>query len=97
MLLYYYTDGAIGPHGGEVTLKNLLIFCTGADEIPALGFRPDPSLTFVHPEEVPHHLLGMPLASTCSLQLKLPIVKEFDTFKQNMLSAIEMVSTFTAS
>lgn len=53
----------------ESTLKDLLIFATGVDSIPPLGFPTKPVLTFLHSED------KYPLANTCALQLKLPTVR----------------------
>jgi hypothetical protein len=93
----YISDGAEGPNGEALSLASLLVFVTGADEVPALGFKPDPCIAFLHQGDVPVHLLGLPQVSTCSLQLQLPVVADFETFKVNMLSAIAMVSTFTTA
>jgi hypothetical protein len=86
----------MGPNGKVIGLKDLLIFCSGGDEVPVLGYKQEPTVSFIHPEDVAVHLAGLPFANTCMIALQLPIVADFDTFKANMLAAIEMVCTFTS-
>ncbi|KAI3356795.1 hypothetical protein L3Q82_003460 [Scortum barcoo] len=42
----------------EVTLEDILVFFTGCDNIPPLGFSPEPSLEFIAHSR-------FPLANTC--------------------------------
>ncbi len=51
----------------QVSLEDILSFCTGISAVPVGGFENTPSITFLHGEE---H--GLATASTCSLQLRLP-------------------------
>lgn len=67
-----------------MTLQDLLVFFTGAENEPPLGFTPKPSLTFLH------HLSDiLPTASTCSLQLRLPTRLSYDAFRDGMINALK--------
>lgn len=64
----------------SVTLEDILVFATGADKIPPLGFPSKPKLCFLHDEQ---HLY--PRGNTCGLILYLPVVhRNYDSFKYNM-------------
>uniref|UniRef100_A0A3B3S980 HECT domain-containing protein n=1 Tax=Paramormyrops kingsleyae TaxID=1676925 RepID=A0A3B3S980_9TELE len=52
--------------GKAVTLEEILIFATGCDSIPPLGFRPHPTLEF-------QDYSGYPTANTCDNILRIPI------------------------
>lgn len=56
-----------------MSLKVLLSFFTGAEEVPPLGFSPPPTLHFNRHEVYP-------TASTCALELVLPT--QYDTYEQ---------------
>ena len=63
------------------TLEDILIFFTGAERVPVLGFELVPKLSFL--ESSPLRLL--PTASTCSLELRLPTYHHnYITFKEYM-------------
>lgn len=63
------------------TLEDILIFFTGAERVPVLGFELVPKLSFL--ESSPLRLL--PTASTCSLELRLPTYDHnYITFKEYM-------------
>lgn len=69
--------------GTHVALKDFLVFCTGSDCVPPLGFVKSPELRFLKKEAV------LPTASTCDMILRLPIC--FDTysmFKDKMIEAL---------
>jgi len=59
-----------------------LIFISGADRLPVLGFDKEPSIIFQ--EAI------LATASTCDLQLRLPTVHgtNFDKFKESMVLSI---------
>ena len=81
--LYIFT---ISPHfysGGQVsvTLGDVLIFATGLNQIPAMGFIPQPNLEFLHPMEASSHF---PKANTCALILRIPVGLSFEEFKDKM-------------
>ena len=63
----------------RLSLEEVLVFCTGADRIPPLGFDRIPSLTFL--DNNPSSML--PTASTCSIELRLPTChKTYEGFKE---------------
>ncbi|XP_053329662.1 G2/M phase-specific E3 ubiquitin-protein ligase-like [Spea bombifrons] len=70
----------------SATLGGILVFATGADCVPPLGFEPAPSIEFLHSATNEECLL--PLANTCINCLKLPIHSTFCNFKSNMDFAI---------
>jgi len=76
-------------------LEDLMIFATGLDAVPAIGFDPQPSITFGH--DVTDCTAQFPLANTCTNSLRLPIVPSYDVFSANMLAAITTVVTFTTN
>ena len=74
-VFYVYAENSL-----PVSLEDILIFFTGADREPPLGFPVIPRLKFLHGEQ---HTLAT--ASTCSLILRLPTVhKSYASFKQYM-------------
>lgn len=65
----------------QVTLCDLLIFFTGAEREPPLGFSPKPELLFS--DEM------LASASTCSLRLTLPTQhSSYETFKEYMILSL---------
>ena len=69
--------------GVTVTLKDLLVFFTGSDETPPLGFSSTPVLGFTEEEE------QLAVASTCDLRLEIPCVhRDYDTFKNFMVLSL---------
>lgn len=65
------------PH--PLQLKDILIFATGCDDEPPLGFDVPPSIKFLHSDG------KYPEASTCSLELSLPTIHStYHEFKSNM-------------
>ncbi|XP_028667124.1 G2/M phase-specific E3 ubiquitin-protein ligase-like [Erpetoichthys calabaricus] len=61
-----------------VTLEEILIFATGSDSVPPLGFFPEPSLEFLHCKS------KFPLANTCDCILRIPLTNNYTNFKNNM-------------
>ncbi|XP_051950652.1 G2/M phase-specific E3 ubiquitin-protein ligase-like isoform X3 [Xyrauchen texanus] len=58
----------------ELHYEELLVFITGADEVPPLGFSQKPSIHFYEPER---HGCRLPYANTCMMGLFLPrVVKD---------------------
>nr|XP_055030745.1 uncharacterized protein LOC129419609 isoform X2 [Misgurnus anguillicaudatus] len=89
----YWRDWLIDVEEGEcapLTLENVLEFASGASTIPPCGFFPQPTIE-VFPEE-----LGkiFPEANTCVLVLKLPVHKDYDSFKAQMCNAVLWAPTF---
>ncbi|KAM9466270.1 G2/M phase-specific E3 ubiquitin-protein ligase-like [Clarias gariepinus] len=65
----------------DVSLEEILVFFTGCDRIPALGFSPKPSLEFITYSR-------FPVANTCENILRIPIHVEYANFKSDMDFAI---------
>ena len=64
-----------------LNLSHILAFTTGADKIPAAGFETKIKVTFV--EDI------LPQASTCALQLSLPLKPtNYTEFKSFMVEGI---------
>ena len=73
--------------GGEIgcTLEDILVFFSGTDRIPPMGFEKYPTLTFIHDAKA-----VLPTASTCDIQLRLPTrFHVYDDFKQHMLLGLK--------
>lgn len=51
---------------GTCSLDEVLIFCTGSDSVPPVGFHKKIDIVFLGSEEI------FPTASTCSLELRIP-------------------------
>ena len=64
LLLVSSGGGVIAEDGKIVSLEHIMIFITGADREPPLGFSEKPKLEFVEGE--------LATASTCSPTLRLP-------------------------
>ncbi|KAL3875388.1 hypothetical protein ACJMK2_033341 [Sinanodonta woodiana] len=102
-ILVYWRDFLQDLEEGQgelfVTLKDLLAFTTGADEVPAHGFNFPLQLSFIHPEDLQDVAkcctAGFPYANTCTMKLKIPVVNDYNTFQRNMAAAISMTVTFT--
>ena len=68
------------------TLEDILIFFTGADTVPAVGFGKTPKLSFL--DNVPSRLL--PTASTCAIELRIPTCHtDYASFRQYMELALK--------
>ena len=82
---YFLSDveeGSITVESGEqistLTLEDILAFATGATSFPVLGFKQQSTITFLHDG-------GMfPTVSTCSLQVCLPVHRDYEVFKAKM-------------
>lgn len=71
----------------KVTLEDVLVFFTGADCIPPLGYSPA-TLYF-------DHTVIYPVASTCAVTLTLPTMcAEYPKFKKNLDTAFLMHGGF---
>ncbi|KAJ3640473.1 hypothetical protein Zmor_003767 [Zophobas morio] len=78
-----------------VTLKEILIFATGASSIPPLGFSTKPVIQFMHTKVTHENLTDVckkryfPEANTCALQIHLPVFhKDYCNFELDMDFAI---------
>ena len=67
-LLNYFIIALTGGRRGNIALGDILRFCTGADQEPALGYAFHPSIIFIEANEGRF----IPTANTCINSLKLP-------------------------
>ena len=74
MLSLLSTEGANG-----CCLEDVLVFFTGADQVPPLGFDKDCSVTFLH-----NPTSKLATSSTCDLELCLPTChgEDYTSFKE---------------
>ena len=75
-----------------MSLEQVLVFATGAEAEPPLGFPSMPQLQFNHQTGAKY-----PLANTCGLILNLPVVTSYDAFKEGMEEGILQSPTFGLS
>ncbi|XP_072559957.1 G2/M phase-specific E3 ubiquitin-protein ligase-like isoform X2 [Paramormyrops kingsleyae] len=62
----------------DVTLEEILVFATGSDSVPTLGFDPQPTVQFLYDSS------RYPQANTCANILKIPCKASYDDFKCDM-------------
>ena len=73
--------------GITVKLRDILVFITGADCLPPMGFDNDSEIRFVGDSY--SHVMRLPYASTCGPTLYLPLVlSDPDVFDEKMDMAI---------
>ncbi|XP_070547148.1 G2/M phase-specific E3 ubiquitin-protein ligase-like isoform X1 [Ptychodera flava] len=82
-VLAYWRDYLLDIEEGEsdITLKDIVIFATGLDNIPPLGFSPCPTLAFQRAEGCDRTL---PVANKCGNVLRIPVVRSYELFKECM-------------
>ena len=82
MLLLFFSDGIAKTEDGTlVRPEDILIFFTGADQEPPLGFIPKPRLVFVDQ--------NLAESSTCVYRLSLPLNhSNVDSFKYHMILSL---------
>lgn len=71
----------------KFTLSDILQFVTGSNDIPAIGFIPQPTILFLHGENAKQKLS----ANTCSNTLKLVITDDlckYNNFQEDVLFCI---------
>lgn len=61
---YPYIDGNV-----DCSLEDVVIFFSGASQVPRLRFEKHPTLTFIHSGR-------LATTSTCDLQLRVPLFTE---------------------
>ena len=72
-------------------LPDLLMFCTGVNCIPPLGFHDPSNITVLELDEFGG---PFPNANTCPQELELPAVHQnFEDFKENFNKALVMQSS----
>ncbi|MED6243903.1 hypothetical protein ATANTOWER_029703 [Ataeniobius toweri] len=80
IVIFFSTD-----EEGSSKLQNILVFATGANEIPPVGFSPAPSIEFNHEgSEESSSKRMFPMANTCINCLKLPLITSYEAFKESM-------------
>uniref|UniRef100_A0A8C2XFB8 G2/M-phase specific E3 ubiquitin protein ligase n=1 Tax=Cyclopterus lumpus TaxID=8103 RepID=A0A8C2XFB8_CYCLU len=68
----------------SISLQDLLRFATGAEELPAAGLLPPPSISFLHPVE-----RGLfPQSEPGYNRLLLPVCSSYQAFKSSMEQAV---------
>ncbi|KAL7394632.1 hypothetical protein ABVT39_000937 [Epinephelus coioides] len=100
----HWRDWLIDAEGGDavliqdglepvhITLEDVLMFATGADRIPPLGFSVVPSLAFLH--EHSQRKRKFPEANTCALIMRLPMHASYEQFNDSMISGIKQSPQF---
>nr|XP_055051509.1 G2/M phase-specific E3 ubiquitin-protein ligase-like [Misgurnus anguillicaudatus] len=80
----FWRDWLLEVEGGgaaPIFLPHVLIFGTGLERIPPMGFSTQPELSFLHEDE---ELSMFPTANTCSLIIRLSIKNTYSEFKNAM-------------
>lgn len=88
-LFLHFLDGS-----RAVTLEKILIFVSGVEQIPPLGFPQRPQIQFLHTPLEDSTWRRYPEANTCSIILRLPIHATFENFVEYMESGILQSPTF---
>lgn len=67
-------------------MTDILIFFTGAERLPPLGFFSEPRIVFLGRESG-----KLATASTCDLTLRLPTVhgEDYESFKESMTMSLK--------
>ncbi|XP_006813584.1 G2/M phase-specific E3 ubiquitin-protein ligase-like, partial [Saccoglossus kowalevskii] len=83
-VLSYWRDYLVDAEesSSEASLTDILIFATGADKVPPLGFFPKLSVKFIHNGDIGKQKL--PLGNTCANLLYIPVVNSYELFKSSM-------------
>ena len=80
LLLIFYTEGKSG-----CTLDEVLVFFTGTDRVPPLGFSKPLTVSFLVDEKE-----MFATASTCDLQLRLPTrYSDYNAFADAMVLSLK--------
>ncbi|XP_049926216.1 G2/M phase-specific E3 ubiquitin-protein ligase-like isoform X2 [Epinephelus moara] len=102
----HWRDWPIDVEGGDavliqdglepvhITLEDVLMFATGADRIPPLGFSVVPSLAFLHEPLNSQRKRKFPEANTCALIMRLPMHASYEQFSDSMISGIKQSPQF---
>lgn len=70
-------------------LGDVLVFATGAANVPPLGFPTQPIIIFNHEtNRIDSSKKLFPTANTCGLTLTLPVISDYDTFSEVMAEGI---------
>lgn len=71
---------AVEDGKSATTLEDILHFATGCSSIPPTGFKPTPSIEYLHGD--------FPVANKCNNCLALPVTNTYEEFQENMDFAI---------
>ena len=85
-IIFVFFLHAEGNTGCDV--KDVLVFFTGADRLPPIGFHKVPKITFLHSDI---NTSKFSTASTCDLQLRLPTChgEDYEAFKEAMIMSLK--------
>ncbi|CAL8355115.1 unnamed protein product [Boreogadus saida] len=89
----FWRDWLIDVEEGEcapLTLENVLEFASGSSTIPPNGFLLQPTIEIL-PEESGKIF---PEANTCNIVYRLPVHKDYESFKAQMCNALLWAPTF---
>ncbi|XP_041703982.1 G2/M phase-specific E3 ubiquitin-protein ligase [Coregonus clupeaformis] len=75
------------------SLEDVLIYATSADVVPAVGFSPNPTLSFLNPLDPAG---AFPKSQPSSNHLLLPVVPSYQVFKKNMEYAVCQLTVMQA-
>jgi len=85
--MFYFTE--------QELIGDLLVFITGADEEPPLGFDPPLRATFGHPQDAENDpRMPFPFANSCFNSIRLPVLETYSVFKTHMINTIVTVKEF---
>ena len=76
-MLSYYAEGNI-----DCGVDDVLVFFSGADRVPPLGFSTKPKVSFLYSQS-----LKLCTSSTCDIRLRLPTShkEDYQSFKDAMI------------
>lgn len=96
-LVICYLSNSFHLFSEEDLIGNLLRFVTCMETIPPLGFDPEPKIFFGHADMLSpdDKTVDFPYANTCANTIRLPVLDSYEKFKNNMMVAMEIVTTFT--
>jgi len=87
--------GNVAAGTSPLCLSDVLFFSTGVREVPALGFRPPPSVQFLHEPEGSGQLSRLPKANTCECIVQLPMThKSYEAFAEAVAFGIRNAHGF---
>ena len=79
----------------DITLADVLAFCTGYDKVPLNGWTLSPKILFDH--EKAEYQKGYFYVSTCTLELTLPTTHTtYANFKSALLQCVKLTTHFDA-
>lgn len=82
--MVFFADGGVySSDGTQLFLAQVLLFFTGVETVPTLGFQEPFKVHFLAEEE------QLATASTCDLLLRIPICHEtYEKFEQSLVLSI---------